>query len=136
MHKIVSLLMQLWKCKRLAFVCGLILVAATLGFSAGQGCPNEGPDRRALGKIGCKLQRVLSFHSTHLPKWLLAKHGDDGGVRIGFAFPPYFISQTQNDDGTWNSVRFGWRYDVNWMGYLFPTAAIKRHGQFYMPRGY
>ena len=115
------------------------MVAGTYGsdaFAAGQGCPNEGPDTRLLGKVGCKIQRVFSFHSTHPPKWLLAKHGPDGDVRFGIAFPPYVIIQHEGA-GHWDMARLGWRYDTNWPGYLFPTAALKLHLDHEpLPNGY
>src|ERR1041384_6158354 len=121
----------LWNIRTLVFACVLIVVAGTYGsdaFAAGQGCPNEGPDTRLLGKVGCKIQRIFSFHSTPPPKWLLAKHDAEGDMSEGIAFPPYIIIQSKD-----HFFRLGWRFDTNWHGYIFPTAALKRG---HLPKGY
>jgi hypothetical protein len=105
-----------------------LLLALTL-------CVNQGSDRRLLSDIVCPLQRVASFHSSKLPFWLLKRHVDDVLVE-GVAFPPYVIVQKESNDGTWSFFRLGWRYDINWKGYIFPTLAFKRHRSGPLTRGY
>lgn len=85
-------------------------------------CVNQGADHRIAADIVCPLQRATSFHSSTKPRWLF-KFGHD--APSGLAFPPYLVVQHKGKT-KWLLIRLGWRYDVNWMGYIFPTAAVKR----------
>ena len=90
---------------------------------AGQGCINEGHDDRLLGHIVCWLQRNLSWKSVSRPYWLV-KIERPGYVVFGIAWPPYVVVQ-RSRDLKYRLFRLGFRYDVNWGGYIFPTAAWK-----------
>lgn len=128
-------LLDIYKPFWLTFMC--IICMSLSAQATGQGCPNEGPDTRTFGKIGCALQRVFSFHSTKPPKWILARHGSAGDVQFGIAFPPYLILQCESKDHLWSLARAGWRFDTNWPGYIFPTAALKLHLDHEpLPNGY
>lgn len=87
---------------------------------ANQGCPGEGSDTRLFGKVICFLQRACSWKSTSPPKWVINKL-----PTFGVAWPFYVVIQHARGDGQWRLFRFGWRYDSNWGGYIFPTAAFK-----------
>lgn len=88
---------------------------------AGQGCVNEGDDKRILGGIVCWLQRLLSFSTSMEP------------LSVLIAFPPYIainIPIPFTKLTIWGvrkviHFRLGWRYDMNSHEYIFPTAAIK-----------
>jgi hypothetical protein len=54
----------------------------------------------------------------------------------GLAFPPYVAVQWQSGPKSWGLFRLGWRYDVNWGGYIFPTAALKSGLSQPMGKGY
>lgn len=105
---------------------------------AGQGCINEGSDTRQLGWLICPLQRLLSFKSTKTPKlfkfgWdtYLSDKGDYVYPTLGIVIWPFYIvrqkmlADNEKEINSWKLFRFGWRYDVNWSGYIFPTAANK-----------
>lgn len=89
------------------------------------GCINEGPDKRFLHWLICPLQNLCSWKSQSLPKWVV-----EYLPTFGLAFPPYLVIQKYN----W-LFRIGWRYDVNWQGYIFPTVAFKRNTDI-MEKGY
>lgn len=84
---------------------------------ANQGCPNEGSDTRLFGKWGCWIQQKLSFKCPMHPASVL------------ICFPPYVAFNIYVPfapaDRKYLSVRAGWRYDVNWGGFLFPEAILK-----------
>jgi hypothetical protein len=46
-------------------------------------------------------------------------------AHIAFAWPPYVVYNVPQSDGRWRVFRVGFRYDRNWRGYIFPTAAWK-----------
>lgn len=108
-----------------------ILLAAMLfhpsGVQAksGQGCVNEGADRRKLAWLICPFQRAASFKSTVEP----------ASVTVGFppvmvVNLPLFWKKPQPIPGAAKPVRpvlhirFGWRKDYNYGGYI-PSTAIK-----------
>ena len=80
---------------------------------ADQGCPGEGADTRFLGWLVCPIQRFLSWRSSVEP------------LSIVVAFPPYIAVNVPLRNHDMLLIRFGWRYDRNWKGYLFPTGAAK-----------
>lgn len=87
---------------------------------AGQGCPNEGTDKRIFGKFICYIQRKLKVKSIYEP------------ISILFAFPFYIAI---NFPWPWSKptiwgvkknihLRIGIRYDMNAHIYII-SAAIK-----------
>ena len=116
--------------------------------------PNQGPDSRLdLFGILAWAQNLLSFKSAKPPRWLIKFTGrfqywfteKREYVVLGIAWPPYFVWQgvaqqgkivavevsPEHPDGLeWEPgkvtmIRFGWRYDVPWQGYIAPTVAVK-----------
>ena len=110
---------------------------------ANQNCVNEGEDSRLLGRIVCPLQRLLSWKSLKPPRWLVCFRRSAYGIEyvsFGIAWPPYMIAQKYRGwfDGPFPIgflLRIGFRYDVNWPGFIFPTAALKLKAKI-MERGY
>lgn len=94
---------------------------------AGQGFVNEGTDSRwtTLWGLGPWLSQHLSFHSSRDPIsiYLLLPLG------VGLNIPAFW------KPAPWMlHIRFMiYRYDVNWKGYLFFSAAAKviDHPEFY-----
>jgi hypothetical protein len=97
--------------------------AAQPGVAARQGCVNQGRDLRVAGAFVCWAQRHLSWKSPHRPHFLLI--GKPAGRSIGLAWPPYLVVNAPSSQGRWRMFRVGFRYDRNWRGYIFPTAAWK-----------
>lgn len=93
-------------------------------------CINEGSDGRKLRFIVCPLQNLLSWQSDREPRWLFVRRKAFDGkmyVSLGIAWPLYFVRQWFNDGiQKYRLFRIGWRYDANWHGYIFPTAANKK----------
>ena len=122
---------------------------------AGQGCPNEGPDKRIFGKLTCFLQRLLTWSSTYEPVSVLVAFPPSAffswraWVWAGFIgsliyflgaspwwlltllyvainFPVPFSALTKLGVHKNIHIRFGgWRYDFNAKIYITPEAAIK-----------
>jgi hypothetical protein len=90
---------------------------------AGQGCVNQGKDNRVAGLAVCWAQRHLSWKSQHRPHFFLL--GESTHTSLGLAWPPYIVYNSPNSHGRWRMFRIGFRYDRNWHGYIFPTAAWK-----------
>jgi hypothetical protein len=88
-----------------------------------QGCVNQGKDRRWAAPVVCGLQRVFSWKSEHRPH--LFRIGSTKGAHADIAWPPYFVFNAPQRDGHWRMFRIGFRYDRDWHGYIFPTAAAK-----------
>jgi len=88
-----------------------------------QGCVNQGTDHRAGGWLVCWAQRHLSWKSRHRPHFFLIGKRTD--TSLGFAWPPYIVYNQPERRGRWRMFRIGFRYDRNWHGYIFPTAAWK-----------
>lgn len=91
---------------------------------SGQGCVNQGSDLRIAAPVVCWTQRRLSWKSEHEPNFVLI--GRPERTHIGLAWPPYLVYNSPDGDGHWRMFRVGFRYDRNWHGYIFPTAAWKR----------
>jgi hypothetical protein len=90
---------------------------------AGQGCVNQGKDRRVGAWAVCWAQRHLSWKSRHKPHFFLL--GKPTHTSLGLAWPPYIVYNSPESKGRWRMFRIGFRYDRNWQGYIFPTAAWK-----------
>lgn len=80
---------------------------------------NRGPDPRIGGPVGWLLaavQTLLSFHSTTPPKvaMLSLRHGG----HLAICWPLFLSIFVWRGDGRWWSFRVGWRWDVNWPGYI------------------
>jgi hypothetical protein len=99
--------------------------AASAGphWPAGQGCVNQGKDNRVAGLAVCWAQRHLSWKSQHRPHFFLL--GKSTHTSLGLAWPPYIVYNSPSGKGRWRMFRIGFRYDRNWHGYIFPTAAWK-----------
>jgi hypothetical protein len=91
--------------------------------AASQGCVNQGKDLRIGGWAVCWAQRHLSWKSQHEPHFFLV--GKPAETSIGLAWPPYLVYNSPSSDGGWRMFRVGFRYDRDWHGYIFPTAAWK-----------
>lgn len=89
-----------------------------------QGCVNQGSDSRVGAPVVCWAQRHLSWKSDHQPPFLLI--GRTEGTSVGLAWPPYLVYNSPDRSGRWRMFRIGFRYDRDWRGYIFPTAAWKR----------
>lgn len=90
---------------------------------ASQGCVNQGKDSRLAGPVVCWAQRHLSWKSPHKPHFF--RFGRPAHTTLGVAWPPYIVVNSPNKPGHWRMFRIGFRYDRNWQGYIFPTAAWK-----------
>ena len=106
----------------------LIVVVAAAGSlqsqpASAQGCVNQGNDPRVGAPVVCWAQRELSWKSDHRPYFLLI--GSRLNTSLGLAWPPYLVFNRQTGAGRWRMFRIGFRYDRNWHGYIFPTAAWK-----------
>lgn len=88
-----------------------------------QGCVNQGNDRRIAAPVVCGLQRELSWKSDDPPR--LFRVGNRRLTHLEIAWPPYLVVNSPDGDGHWRMFRIGIRYDRNWRGYIFPTAACK-----------
>jgi hypothetical protein len=88
-----------------------------------QGCINQGNDRRLAAPFVCWAQRHLSWKSEREPRLLLI--GKPQQTHMGLAWPPYLVFNCPNRGGNWRVFRVGFRYDREWGGYIFPTAAWK-----------
>lgn len=88
-----------------------------------QGCVNQGNDRRIGAKFICGSQRRFSWKSENRPNLLTI--GSSEGVHFAVAWPPYLVVNAPASNGNWRMFRVGFRYDRNWRGYIFPTAACK-----------
>src|SRR5437762_4918760 len=110
-------------------------------------CPDQGTNKRFLHWLICPLQRLLSWKSDKPPKLLIGQTSYEGILRFGIFFPPYIVIQKRSVKYNinppdfsiirrWFLFRFGWRYDVNWKGYIFPTLAIKFNLTNPMDKGY
>lgn len=99
-------------------------LSVALLHSPSQGCVNQGNDRRLGAPVVCWAQRHLSWKSEREPAFVLI--GRPERTSIGVAWPPYFVYNSPDGSGHWRMFRFGFRYDRNWRGYIFPTAAWKR----------
>lgn len=88
-----------------------------------KGFVNAGDDMRwnPFGIPGW-IQGKLSFHSKIEPPSLLL-----------CLFPPMFAMNLPIWKNRYLLIRFGWRYDRNYLGFIFPEAVIKvlDHTQFY-----
>lgn len=74
---------------------------------------NRGPDKRPLGKVGAILQQIFS-----LPfKWLHAPPLNLELFNQMIAIPP-FLAINIPYGKKWATFRMGWRYDVNYKGYI------------------
>ena len=89
-----------------------------------QGCIDQGSDRRVAATVVCWAQRHLSWKSKHKPRFVLI--GNPKRTSIGLAWPPYLVYNSPDGLRRWRMFRIGFRYDLNWRGYIFPTAAWKR----------
>jgi hypothetical protein len=89
-----------------------------------QGCINQGSDRRVGATVVCWAQRHLSWKSEHEPPFVLI--GNPECTSIGLAWPPYLVYNSPDGSGSWHMFRIGFRYDLNWRGYISPTVAWKR----------
>ena len=90
---------------------------------ASQGCVNQGKDVRVGGPVVCWAQRHLSWKSPHKPHFY--RFGKSSQTSLGVAWPPYVVFNSPKQHGHWRMFRVGFRYDRNWHGYIFPTAAWK-----------
>jgi len=88
-----------------------------------QGCVDQGNDQRIGAKVVCGMQRELSWKSEDQPH--LHTLGPPDGVHVAVAWPPYLVLNSPSANGYWHMFRVGFRYDRNWHGYIFPTAACK-----------
>ncbi len=88
-----------------------------------QGCVNQGKDRRVFAPVVCWAQRHLSWKSRRKPHFF--RFGKATHTNLGFAWPPYVVYNSPKSKGHWRMFRIGFRYDRNWRGYIFPTAAWK-----------
>ena len=79
-------------------------------------CINEGPDKRLLRGLTCRLQGWLSFRSQSPPKKIL----ETGSVFIGW--PPVLAINIRHDSDApkadpgghkYLHVRLGWRWDAH-----------------------
>ena len=52
--------------------------------------------------------------------------GNPERTNLGLAWPPYLVYNSPDASGRWRMFRIGFRYDRDWRGYIFPTAAWKR----------
>lgn len=86
-----------------------------------QGCPNEGTDHRILGPITCWLERHMSWQTKRAP------------MSLTVAFPPFIAVNIWLPRGKYLVLRAGFRFDVNWSGYIFPEFAVKvlDHAEIY-----
>ena len=87
------------------------------------GCVNEGPDKRLLKGLTCRLQGWLSFRSKRAPKTLL--HA--GPIFVGW---PLVVAVNSQHGEKYFHARLGWRWDAHpetepeqggW--YIFSAAA-------------
>ena len=99
------------------------LSSASPAHTGGQGCVNQGSDRRWAAKPVCAAQRHLSWKSNHEPYFVSI--GNPKHINAGVAWPPYLVINRRRGDGRWRMFRIGFRYDRNWRGYIFPTIAWK-----------
>ncbi len=86
---------------------------------------NRGPDERVADKVPILrwlapwLQQTLSYHSTTPPKvkalWR-EKKGGPGHVAV--CQPPFFTMAVPKSNGSYFTFRIGWRWDLNWPGYI------------------
>ena len=88
-----------------------------------QGCINQGNDRRIAASLVCWAQRRLSWKSEREPH--LSIIGEPQAAHAVIAWPPYCAVNFPDGSGHWRVFRAGFRYDRNWRGYIFPTAAWK-----------
>lgn len=88
-----------------------------------RGCVNQGKDSRVGALVVCWAQRHLSWKSPHKPHFFLI--GKPSHTSVGVAWPPYIVFNSPKRSGDWRMFRIGFRYDRNWHGYIFPTAAWK-----------
>ena len=100
-----------------------IPVAAAPRHASPQGCVNQGQDQRMGGWAVCWAQRHLSWKSERKPHFFLI--GRPKRTSLGVAWPPYIVYNSPQSKGRWRMFRIGFRYDRNWQGYIFPTAAWK-----------
>jgi hypothetical protein len=127
------------KVKLFFLTCAILILVATVDWRldvarcaanpsarSKQGCVNEGADRRWGAPVVCWLQRQLSWKSENRPK--LFRIGPLRRTHIQFGWPPYVVYNKPRHDGRWQVFRLGFRYDRNWHGYIFPTAAWKPMG--------
>ena len=84
-----------------------------------QGCYNEGSDSRLFGRWGCRIANALSWQTPIHPVSLLVALPP----YVAFNVPIPFVSK----DRRYLHVRAGWRYDVNWPGYIFDFALKAKH---------
>lgn len=111
-----------------------ILILLAVGFASpseaqsqqpvqSQGCVNQGKDRRVFAPAICWAQRHLSWKSRHRPHFF--RLGKAARTSVAVAWPPYVVYNSPKRKGQWRMFRIGFRYDRNWHGYIFPTAAWK-----------
>lgn len=91
--------------------------------SGDQGCVNQGRDRRLAARLVCPAQQYLSWKSKNEPYFLSI--GNPYFINVGLAWPPYVVINRYRGPGQWQMFRMGFRYDLNWHGYIFPTVAWK-----------
>lgn len=92
-----------------------------------QGCIHQGNDRRLAAPVVCWLQRHLSWQSEREPRVL--GWGSGQTRMLAVAWPPYVVYDSADGNGHWRMFRAGFRYDRQWHGYIFPTAAYKCLGK-------
>jgi hypothetical protein len=88
-----------------------------------QGCIHQGNDRRLAAPLVCWLQRHFSWQSEREPR--LLTWGNPQARMLAVAWPPYLVYNSADGHGHWRMFRAGFRYDREWRGYIFPTAACK-----------
>jgi hypothetical protein len=91
--------------------------------SGDQGCVNQGGDRRLAARVVCPAQQYLSWKSNNRPHFV--SFGNPYYINVGVAWPPYLVINRYHRPGEWQMFRIGFRYDLNWRGYIFPTTALK-----------
>ncbi len=114
---VIALALVFARCQRIREVG----IQSAMG--GGQGCINQGNDRREFAPVICWLQRRMSWKSEHEPHFVLL--GKPDGTNLGLAWPPYIVFNLPDGNGHWRMFRIGFRYDRTWRGYIFPTVAAK-----------
>lgn len=80
---------------------------------------NQGTDRRIPGKLGAQLALIQRLHSSKVdgPPVYRVERLHDGGLHEIQTWPDgkdHHAFARPNRDGTWATIRFGYRYDANW----------------------
>src|SRR3989304_1599027 len=89
-------------------------------------CVNEGDDPRLFRGLTCSLQRIFSYKDPVPP--VLDRRELAPGVTLYSNDRPrqwYRVIIVKLSGGKFYHLRVGFRYDVNWGGYIFPSIAAK-----------